>query len=165
MTADPATCGPEEALTRAAAVMWHQDCGAVPIVDVDGRVLGMITDRDICIALASQNTRARGVRISEVMSADPVTCQADDSIALAALRMAENQVHRLPVTNAEGVLEGIITLSDLLRLAGRKGKKSERISRKEMLVVIQAINSPRIAPEAIVEPVIPAEAVSTAEAH
>jgi CBS domain-containing protein len=143
MTTDPATCGPDEAVMYAAAIMWHRDCGAVPVVDGKRRLVGIITDRDICIALASRNARPRGVKITDVMSGNLITCQANDSIADALKLMAEHQVRRLPVVSGEGILEGIVALSDLIAVAGKKTKRSERVSRKDILHAMHAITAQR----------------------
>lgn len=143
MTAGPDACRADESLTAAAGIMWQRDCGAVPVVDERHHVVGIITDRDICIGVASLNARARGIRVSEVMSKAPVTCNADDSVEYALKLMAERQVHRLPVTDGEGVLVGIVSFGDLLHHTDKKLKKGERISRKEVLAALRAIAAPR----------------------
>lgn len=166
MTADPEACRPEESLTAAASIMWHRDCGAVPIVDAQRRVVGIITDRDICIGVTSLNARARGIRISEVMSGNPVTCTEDDHVDYALRLMAERQVHRLPVTDGDGVLVGMVSLVDLLRHTDKKLKKSERVSRKDVFAAIKAIAAPRKAGEAKSERAAAAPAPSsTSEAQ
>jgi CBS domain-containing protein len=141
MTQKPATCGPADALAAAASIMWHRDCGAIPIVEEENRLVGMITDRDICIAVTSRNARARGIRIADVMTPSPVTCCADENLRDALRLMAEHQIHRLPVTDADGGLVGIVSLTDLVPHVG-KGKKAERISRKDLLHALRAITAP-----------------------
>ncbi len=148
MTAIPDACRPDESLTAAASIMWHRDCGAVPVVDEQHRVVGIITDRDICIGVASLNARARGIRVREVMSTDPVTCCEGDSVEYALSLMAERQIHRLPVTDGDRVLVGMVSLGDLLRHTDKKLKKSERVSRKEVFAALRAIAAPRKAPDA-----------------
>ncbi len=160
MTANPDACRPDESLTAAASIMWHRDCGAVPVVDEQHRVIGIITDRDICIGVASLNARARGIRIREVMSTDPVTCCEGDSLEYALGLMAERQIHRLPVTDGDGVLVGIVSMGDLLRRADKKLKKSERVSRKEVFAAIRAIATPRKAAQPQSEPSASAAAKS-----
>jgi predicted transcriptional regulator len=162
MTANPDVCRPNESLTAAAGIMWHRDCGAVPVVDEQQRVVGIITDRDICIGVASLNARARGIRVSEVMSAHPLTCTEDDSVEYALKLMAERQIHRLPVTDVDGILVGIVSLGDLIHHTGKKAKKSDRISRKEVFAAIKAIAAPRKAAEAKAESTASAPANSSA---
>lgn len=148
MTAAPDACRADESLTAAASIMWHRDCGAVPVVDEQLHVVGIITDRDICIGVASLNARARGIRIREVMSTDPVTCCESDSVEYALQLMAERQIHRLPVTDGDGALVGMLSLGDLLRRTDKKLKKSERVSRKDAFAALRAIAAPRKATEA-----------------
>jgi CBS-domain-containing membrane protein len=165
MTASPDVCRPDESLTAAAGIMWHRDCGAVPVVDEQQRVVGIITDRDICIGVASLNARARGIRVSEVMSTGPVTCSEEDSVEDVLNLMAERQVHRVPVTGADGILVGIVSLGDLIHHTGKKAKKSERISRKEVFAAIKAIAAPRKPAEVKREADAAAASTSSGEAQ
>ncbi|MEO6394088.1 MAG: CBS domain-containing protein [Pyrinomonadaceae bacterium] len=141
MTADAAACGPHEMLTCAASIMWQRDCGVVPVVDGDRHVLGVITDRDICMALVSRDALATEIRIKDVMSADVVTCRTDDRLEDVLDKMGENQVHRLPVIDADGVMVGMVSLSDLFRLATKQTKKKGRLARKDVLRALLKISS------------------------
>lgn len=141
MTADAAACGPDEMLTCAASLMWQRDCGAVPVVDGDRHVLGVITDRDICMALVSRDALATEIRIKDVMSAEVFVCRADDRVEEALEEMGERRVHRLPVIDDDGILVGMVALSDLFPLTTKVTKKKDRLSRKEVLRTLLKITS------------------------
>jgi CBS domain-containing protein len=117
------TCAVDDSLGTAARLMWDKDCGALPVLDPEGRVIAMITDRDICMAAWSQGRRLEEIPVRAAMSHGLVTCSPDDSIAHAEKLMSENQVRRIPVIDPDGRPLGIVTLNDLTkatRLAGRR---------------------------------------------
>lgn len=120
MTADPAVCVPEDNLTKAAYIMWSQDCGIVPIVDAEGKPLGVITDRDIAIAAASRGRLTSDIRASEMNFAPLKTCSPDDKVKDALRRMRKYKIKRLCVTDADGRLVGMFSLSDALNRGGEK---------------------------------------------
>jgi len=113
MTQGPATLGPEAMLGEAAMLMRQEDCGSIPIVD-DGRLVGIITDRDIVVRAIAAGKDPKKTRISEIMSADPITVRADDSVDTAERAMRERQVRRLPVVE-DGKLVGILVTAQLAR--------------------------------------------------
>jgi len=102
MTADAKACGPSDTLNRAAQLMWENDCGAVPVVDQQLRVIGMVTDRDICMAAYTQGRPLAQSRVESAMSHGAYTCAPGDDIASAEKLMCERQVRRLPVIDEEG---------------------------------------------------------------
>ena len=114
MTREVEACRPGQSLAEAAGLMWRRDCGAVPVVDEGGAVVGIITDRDICMALASRRAYAFEVAVGEVMSRDVVTCTPEDDAEEALEVMRRRQVRRLPVVDAHGRLLGMITETDVL---------------------------------------------------
>src|SRR3989441_6440506 len=96
MTGDPATVDSNATLGEVATLMKQEDCGSIPVVD-DGRLVGIVTDRDIVIRAVAAGKDAKTCRVSEVMSADPITVGPDDDLAEAERVMAERKVRRLPV--------------------------------------------------------------------
>ena len=78
MTSDVRTCRPETNLADAVRHMWDGDCGALPVVNDEGRVTGMITDRDICIAVATRGRSADRIAVREVTQGHAYTCLAED---------------------------------------------------------------------------------------
>src|SRR2546421_11976920 len=108
MNEDVKCCGPDTNLASAAAVMWENDCGCLPVV-TDGRnAIGVITDRDIAIALGTRNEQASEIPVKEVMTRELYTTFPDDDLDAALKIMRKGRVRRLPVVNTEGVLDGIL---------------------------------------------------------
>jgi len=117
MTRNPVSVRPEHDLAMAAQLMWDRDCGALPVTDESCRVIGMITDRDICMATWSQARAPNAIFVAEVMSRDIVQCRPEDTISRAESIMRANQIRRLPVAGREGELFGILSLADIARAA------------------------------------------------
>ena len=99
MTRDVASCSPESSLAAAAGLMWQFDCGIIPVIDGNHKVVGVITDRDICMALAMNNRRASEIAVGETMSGEIFACSADDDIDRALAIMQRGRVLRLPVVD------------------------------------------------------------------
>jgi CBS domain-containing protein len=118
MTNDVKTCRPETNLAEAVKLMWERDCGVLPVVKSDGRVSGMITDRDICVAVATRGQTADRIAVRDVAAGTACTCTPDDDAVLALQTMKAQRVRRLPVVDAEGRLKGILSLNDLVRHPG-----------------------------------------------
>ena len=138
MTTEVGYCQPDAPLAQAADIMWQRDCGVVPVVDESQRVIGMITDRDICFAVVTKNRLASEIKISEVISQKEVrSCAPGDAIEDALKTMKRRQLRRLPVVNKEGVLVGILSLADLISGVG-KGK--DAVPRKKLLAALKEIS-------------------------
>ena len=121
MTPAAQSCSPSSDLAAVATLMWRYDCGAIPVVDpVSGTVHGMITDRDICMAAATQHRPAAEIRVSEVVSGPLHAVRADDDAREALRVMREAQVRRVPVVGSDGTLQGIVSINDLILLAEAK---------------------------------------------
>jgi CBS domain-containing protein len=105
----------------AARLMWDCDCGVVPVVDEDGRAVGMLTDRDICMAALHQDRPPSSIAVWEAMSKGLYSCSPGDSLRDAGEVMRKNQIRRLPVLDQERRLVGILSLADVVRATtGRK---------------------------------------------
>jgi len=114
MTPGPTCCTPETSVAEAARLMWESDCGVLPVV-INGRTLhGVVTDRDLFIALATRNTRASELNVGSVARATPVTCTPRDDVQQAMGKMKTHRVRRLPVVDKDGTLVGIVSMNDLL---------------------------------------------------
>jgi CBS-domain-containing membrane protein len=123
MTRNVASVRSDQTLAVAARLMWDCDCGALPVVDADGaKVVGMITDRDICMATWSREVAPSGIFVREAMSENLVVCQPRDPIGRAESIMRTKQVRRLPVVDSERRLLGILSLADIARAAGATSK-------------------------------------------
>ena len=113
------TCLPEDSLEKAARLLWERDCGMLPVVDTDGRLRATITDRDICMGAYTRGRALGDMKVADSMSRAPLSCRTDDEIVVAAQKMSEHAVRRLPVVDREGQIRGMLCLSDLARAAER----------------------------------------------
>jgi CBS domain-containing protein len=113
MTAHPVTCRPDDSLREAAGLMWERDVGCLPVVDGDGRLLGILTDRDVCMSAFARDAPLSAIAVTVAMAERVYACAADDPAELAAHVMAAQGVRRLPVLDATGRLIGIVSLDAL----------------------------------------------------
>ena len=113
MTQRPVTCSPTDVCAQAATLMKQQDCGSIPVVE-DGRLVGIVTDRDIVVRAVAAGKDPKTLRVAEIMSADPISVSPDDDVAEAAKVMAERQVRRLPVVE-NGRLVGLLVTAQVAR--------------------------------------------------
>jgi CBS domain-containing protein len=114
------TCSPNDTLEMAARLMWENDCGVVPVVDLEGHAVGMITDRDICMAGFTQGLQYWQIPVSIAASKCVFAVRPDDSLEKAEEIMRTRRVRRLAVTTEDGRVVGVLSLSDLARHAGRR---------------------------------------------
>jgi CBS domain-containing protein len=119
MTADPTVCGPDSTLAEAARKMWQHDVGCLPVVDAEGKVTAMVTDRDACMAAYLAGTSLDRIPVRTAMSSALYSCGPDTSPRQAEELMSSRQIRRLPVADAAGRLLGVVTLGDLARAAAR----------------------------------------------
>ena len=144
MTQNVRASQPADTLNSAAQTMWENDCGCVPVVDGDRRVVGMLTDRDICMAAYTQGGPLRALTVSSAMSKEVFTCKADETIAAAEQTMRAHHVRRLPVVDAQGHLAGIISLNDIAREAEREQSRAKKqVTSSEAGLTLAAICTPR----------------------
>jgi CBS-domain-containing membrane protein len=146
MTKSVRTCRPEDSLNRAAQIMWDHDCGAVPVVssDGEGRLVGMITDRDLSMAAYTRGRTLGEIAVQDVMARDLQCCQPADTLAEAEHGMRRARVRRLPVVDESGHVVGLLSLADLAREAAKqRGSKRPTVREKEVAETLAAICEPR----------------------
>jgi CBS domain-containing protein len=114
MTTAPLTCAPETNLAEVAHRMWQADSGIIPITDADGKVLGVITDRDICMAASTRDQAPSYIRAAALVRQGAVCCGVGDDVRTALGVMRDHRVRRLPVIGADGVLHGVVSLNDII---------------------------------------------------
>jgi CBS domain-containing protein len=140
-TTDVQSCGPDTNLAAAAQIMWNCDCGVVPVVDHDRTLLGMITDRDICIATTTRSTAPADIQVRHVMSTGNVySCRPDDDVRTALSTMATYRVRRLPVVDRLNRLVGILSLNDLVRHAEHRAGAG--VPGDEFIEALASISAP-----------------------
>jgi CBS domain-containing protein len=123
MRREPATCGPGESLNQAARLMWEHDCGAIPVVDQEHRLVGIVTDRDICMAVYTRGQPLWAVSVISTMSHAPVFAGPNDSIGAVVRLMSERRVRRIPIV-ADDRLIGMVALADIARHVRRNASHS-----------------------------------------
>lgn len=123
------TCRPEWSLNNAARLMWEHDCGILPVLETSGRVLGVITDRDLCMSAYLSGKPLTELRVAEAMSHEVFACRPEDTLEQVIRAMADHQVRRLPVIDAQGQLVGLLSMNDLVRqlMSLEDGQKHARL--------------------------------------
>jgi CBS domain-containing protein len=132
------SCTNRDTLSRAASLLWQHDIGCLPVLGDDGRVCGMITDRDIAMAAFLQGAPLRSISVSSVMSKDLAACGPDDDLDAVVQTLIGRQLHRLPVIDDDRRLVGIISLNDLARASS-----SGKVPAASVAAVMTAISVPR----------------------
>jgi CBS domain-containing protein len=117
MVKRPAFCLPDTTISVATETMWKCGCGFLPVVGEGGNVIGVLTDRDISIALGTRNVRPSQLRVKNVMTRRLFSCTPDDDVHAALATMRIQALRRLPVLDAEGALVGVLSIDDLARKA------------------------------------------------
>ncbi len=121
MTSQVRACTPRTSLASAGVALWEDDCGILPVVDEQRHLIGVITDRDICVAGATKGLPLDEIEVGEVMSTDVATCWRTSTVDEIVERMIQGRVRRLPVVDEEEEVVGIVTLNDLALRAKRRG--------------------------------------------
>lgn len=143
MSREVITCAPDTELARVGWLMWEGDCGSLPVLR-EGKIVGIITDRDLCMAAAMKPRPSTEIRVAEAMSSgDVAVVQEDGSLEDALALMADRRVRRLPVVNAAGNLVGILSLNDAVRAAEKHGGDA-RVPCEQILAVLKALAQPRM---------------------
>ena len=144
LTEPVTSCQPETNLAAASALMWEKDCGVLPVLNETGELAGILTDRDICIALGTRNKLPSEITAREVMGTSPLICKSTDDIRAALEIMREAKVRRLPVVTENGVVEGIVSLSDIVQSARRgfaMAGTGSGVSNGDLVTALQVIYS------------------------
>ena len=122
MKRDVATCSPDSDLTAAVKTMRDRNCGFLPVIDSHGGIVGVVTDRDACIAVANYKDRPPlHIAVKEVMRFPVFSCFPDENIKVALATMAKHHVRRLPVLDRSGHLQGVLSIDDIIQTPRRRG--------------------------------------------
>jgi CBS domain-containing protein len=133
MTRQVASVRASDSTAVAARLMWDFDCGALPVLDSDGRAIAMITDRDICMAALMRDRAPSAIPVSEAMSRDLRCCGPDDAVADAEAMMRAYQIRRIPVVDREQRPIGMLSLADIVRATDRKkGRAPQEVAPSEV---------------------------------
>ena len=128
MSTPPYTCGPQTDLATVAKIMWDHDCGFVPVVDPSGTVTGVVTDRDICIATSTRRVLPEHISAAQAMTTPIHACLPDDDISDVLAVMKQSRIRRVPVVGADGRLQGVISLNDIVLASNdRRGPQPSEV--------------------------------------
>jgi len=144
MSKPAVTCEAGDSLSVAAQAMSARDCGAIAVTGEHGRLVGMITDRDICMATHTRGVAPDAISVSDVMARRVTSCHADDSAAVAEGMMRDKQIRRIPIVDDAGRPIGMLSQSDLARNAASAPRQNA--VEKDFIHTMAAISQPR-APE------------------
>ena len=139
MSRNVKSCSEDADLATVAKIMWDGDCGMVPIVNDEGRIKGVITDRDICIAAATRSMSPASLHAREVMSQNVSACVATDDVREALAMLKDRRIRRLPVVDDQDRLVGVVSLNDLVMRA--ECRRGAELSGEEFLDTMKAIST------------------------
>ena len=144
MSKDVKTCHSQDSLQRAAQIMWDADVGCVPVLNDENRVVGMVTDRDACMAAYTQGRLLDSLPVISSMAHKVFSCLPTDSIEQAESIMKKHQVRRLPVVDGEGGLVGLISMNDIARECERElGSRKPEVTADSVVSVLASVCQPR----------------------
>jgi len=133
MNTNPRTCTYSDTAQQAATLMKQHGTGFLPVVNEHGKVVGVVTDRDLCLRVTAEGHFPLHMRVHECMTANPVCCFATESIRNALALMANNQIRRIPVINDERRPIGIVAMRDFIA--------RDAISARDIYLVLRKIMS------------------------
>jgi CBS domain-containing protein len=115
MSANPVCCVATDTAQHVAQIMRAKNVGSVPVVDnlQSRKLLGMITDRDLCLAIIAQGLNPTNTAIKPYLTAQAHSCREGENIETCARLMQEHQVRRIPVVDSDGRVIGIVAQADL----------------------------------------------------
>jgi CBS domain-containing protein len=148
MTQPPSTCRLETSLGLASRRMAETACGTLVVLDHRERVVGILTDRDLAVAIGKTNRNPSHIPAPEAMTGNVHTCSPDENLPAVLERMAESKVRRLPVVTSEGVLQGILSIDDIILWGVQHGG----VTRKGLVRGLRAIcraHEPQLQTEAL----------------
>jgi CBS domain-containing protein len=143
MTKRVATCRMETNLAEAAAIMWDNNCGALPVLNDASEVVGILTDRDMFIALGTRNARPSELLTCDVIEKSVLICKSSADLLAALQMMTAGQIRRLPVVEDNDHLAGIISLDDVVLCSASEGKNQLPVPPLDLIAAMRTIYSGR----------------------
>ena len=134
-----ATCAPDADLGAVTKIMRDRDCGFLPVVDRHGLFVGVVTDRDVCLAAGSTPRPLARVSVTEAMSHPVFSCFAHENLKTALVTMAKHRARRLPVLNKSGHLQGVLSIDDIVHTPSWRGGPTA----EDIVAALKAMRAPR----------------------
>lgn len=138
------TCRIHDDLGTTAQIMWERDVGAVPVLADDDTVVGMITDRDVCMAAYTQGRPLSEIPVASAMAKRVFSCGPTASVEALEQLMRDQRIHRVPVLDAHGHAIGIVSLGDVARAAA--ASRATNGSQRQVVETLATICEPRREP-------------------
>lgn len=140
MTRGAHTCTPNDSLHDVARLMWEHDCGCAPVVDADGKLVAMITDRDICMAAYTQGLPLARIKVATAASHGIVAVRENDPLDAAEALMTMHKVRRVPIIDTAGRPVGVLSMNDLaLHAKANGGRKNDGLSADSIVRTLAAV--------------------------
>ena len=140
MTGDTVTCDLNASLAEAAAAMWENDCGILPVLKDGEEIVGVITDRDICMGASMRDRSLSRISVEEIMTGALYSTSPEEDVSRALELMREHKVRRLPVVDDEGQLKGMLSINDFTLWAEEpSGKATSQLSFAEVMETYKAV--------------------------
>jgi len=140
MTSDVRSCRADRSLVCAGTAMHRGDCRFLPVVTRSGKVVGVITDGDICEIGTADYRPLREILVSEAMSTEVFTCRPEDRIAQVLQTMKRRRVRHLPVVGPEGRLVGVVSLTDVILCVEEDGRDDLKSLRPRIAEVLRVVS-------------------------
>ena len=141
MTPSPTACTPTDTLAEAARAMWDNDCGILPVVAEGGKVVGLITDRDICMSAGMHGANLANLAVEDVINGKVYSVEPDDDVQTALETMRDRKVRRLPVVDSDGMLQGMLSMNDVVLCAQEPNDGKPGIAYAEVVDTLKAIGA------------------------
>ncbi|REJ77331.1 MAG: CBS domain-containing protein [Acidobacteria bacterium] len=113
MAENVSTATRSSTVQAAAEILRDEDIGILPIIDEDGGLVGVLTDRDIVIRAVAGGMDITDTKVGDIMTEELFTARPDDFVFEVLRTMGEKQVRRIPIVDEEGILKGIISMADI----------------------------------------------------
>lgn len=140
MKKDVATCTPNDDVATAGKIMKDRNCGFVPVVDSRGSMVGVVTDRDLCLAMTTELHRtAERIAVKDALSHPVFSCFPDENLKVVLATMTKHHVRRLPVIDKQGHLLGVLSIDDIVRAPRRRGGPTA----EEIVEAFKGISAPK----------------------
>ncbi len=127
------SCRRSDTLQGAATLLFSNRIGAMPVLDANGNLVGVLSERDIVAAFSQQAQDMMQLRVGDVMSSPPITCQLDDDMAQAMQVMMHHKFRHLPIVDEEGKLKGMLSIRDCLAMQLRDKELEASVLRDSFL--------------------------------
>jgi CBS-domain-containing membrane protein len=148
MCRDVVVCQPTDSMKTAAERMWKADVGCLPVLDDQGTLMGMVTDRDLLMSAAIQGLPLDQLHVDSAMAHRVQALHPGDRVERALELMGVHQVRRLPVVDDQGVVVGLVSVNDL----ARRSDRDDRPRREDLVHAIAQVCEPRPRAQACVGP-------------